>query len=153
MCGRCVFNLPVTKTDPQALGKKRTHACACSTSAGSESMCPVKVARKLYRGAVHHGPVGAHPIPAMRPLWPSAGGQFITKSAATLTFQKLAALTGTDTRVTGHACRVTSGHLVDSSLLSVGLQGCIGVRSGLPLVLRNCCRCKGHEGIATHGGA
>ena len=95
-CGRCVFNLPITKTDPQALGKKR-----------SESMCPVKVARKLYRGAVHHGPIGAHPIPAMRPLWPSAGGQFITKSAATLTVQKLAALTVTDTRVTGHACRVT----------------------------------------------
>ena len=107
-CGRCVFNLPVTKTDPQALGKKRTHACACSASVGGgESLCPVKVARKLYHGAVHHGPAGAHPIPAMRPLWPSAGGQFITKSAATLTFQKLAALTGTDTRVTGHACRVT----------------------------------------------
>ena len=30
-CGRCVFNLPVTKTDPQALGKKR-----------SESMCRSK---------------------------------------------------------------------------------------------------------------
>ena len=30
-----------------------------------------------------------------------------------------------------------SGHLVNSGLLSVGLQGCLGVRSGLPLVLRN----------------
>ena len=71
-CGCCVFSSPVTKTDPQALGKKRTHACACSSSVGSESMCPVKVARKLYHGGDHCGPVGAHPIPAMRPLWPSA---------------------------------------------------------------------------------
>ena len=45
--------------------------------------------------------------PILMLLWPSAEGQFITKSAATLTFQKLAALTGTDTSVTGHACRVT----------------------------------------------
>ena len=37
-CGRCVFNLPVTKTDPQALGKKRTHSVG-----GSETLCPVKV--------------------------------------------------------------------------------------------------------------
>ena len=27
-CGRCVFNLPVNMSDPQALGKKRTHTCA-----------------------------------------------------------------------------------------------------------------------------
>ena len=27
-CGRCVFELPVSKTDPQAVGKKRTHICA-----------------------------------------------------------------------------------------------------------------------------
>ena len=100
-CGRCVFNLPVTKTDPQALGKKRTHACACSaTVAGGGALCPVKVARKLYHAALHHGPDGAHPIPGMRPFWPSVGGQFVSKRAATLTFQKLAALTGTDARTT-----------------------------------------------------
>ena len=43
----------------------------------------------------------------MRPLWPSVEGQFVSKRAATLTFQKLAALTGTDARITRHACRVT----------------------------------------------
>ena len=102
-------------------------------------------------------PAGAHLIPAMRPSWPSAEGQFVTKSAATLTFQKLAALTGTDTRVTGHACRVTggggSGHLVASGLLSMLLQGRVGVRSGLPLILHDRCRGQGHEGIAFNGGA
>ena len=45
-CGRCVFDLPVSKTDPQAVGKKRTHMCACSPAvAGSEALCPVKVAK------------------------------------------------------------------------------------------------------------
>ena len=34
-CGRCVIDFPVTKSDPQALGKKRTHTCACSTVVGS----------------------------------------------------------------------------------------------------------------------
>ena len=66
-------------------------------------LCPVKVARKLHHGAFHHCPDGAHPIP----LWPSVEGQFVSKREATLTFQKLAALTGTDARITGHACRVT----------------------------------------------
>ena len=38
-CGRCVFDLPVTKTDPQALGKKRTHACACSATVAGGGLC------------------------------------------------------------------------------------------------------------------
>ena len=106
-CGRCVFDLPVTKADPQALGKKRTHTCACSTIAGSEALCPVKVALKLHRAATQHGPVGAHPLPGMRPLWPAVSGKFVSKRAATATFQKLAVLTAVDSQVTGHACRVT----------------------------------------------
>ena len=139
---RCVFNLPVTKTDPEALGKKRTHACTCSAHVGGgESLCSVKVARK-YHCAVHHKPAGAHPIPAMRPLWPSVGGQLITKSAASLTFQKLAALTGTDTRVIGHACRVTGAQ--------AGLPGCVGARSGLSTTD---VAAKVTKGIASDGGA
>ena len=107
-CGRCVFDLPVSKTDPQALGKKRTHTCACSPAVvGSEALCPVKVAKKLHNAALRHEPVGAHPIPGMRPLWPTVDGKFVSKRAATLTFQKLAKLTAVDTTVTGHACRVT----------------------------------------------
>ena len=74
---------------------------------GSEALCPVKVAKKLYDAALRHGPVGAHPIPEMRPLWPSVEGKFVSKRAATLTFQKLAELTAVDTTVTGHACRAT----------------------------------------------
>ena len=78
-CGRCVFDLPVTKSDAQALGKKRTHTCACSTVVGSEALCPVKVAMKLHRAATLHSPVGAHPLPGMRPLWPAVSGKFVRK--------------------------------------------------------------------------
>ena len=56
--------------------------CACSPAVvGSEALCPVKVAKKLYDAALRHGPVGAHPIPGMRPLWPSVEGKFVSKRA------------------------------------------------------------------------
>ena len=106
-CGRCVFDLLVTKTDPQGLGKKRTHTCACSTVVGSEAMCPVWVAKKLHRAATQHSPMGAHPLPGMRPLRPAVSGKFVSKRAATTTFQRLAELTAIDSQVTGHVCRVT----------------------------------------------
>ena len=103
-CGLCIFDLPMSKTDPQALGKKRTHSCTCSTN---EALCPVKVARKLHDAALQHSPAGAHPLQGMRPLWPSANGKFVSKRAATSTFQKLAVMVGIDSRITGHMCRVT----------------------------------------------
>ena len=43
----------------------------------------------------------------MRPLWPAVSGKFVSKIAATVTFQRLAELTVMDSQVTGHACRVT----------------------------------------------
>ena len=48
-CGTCTFDLPVSKTDLQALGKRRTHSCACSGGVpGSDGLCLVKVARSLH---------------------------------------------------------------------------------------------------------
>ena len=57
----------------------------------------------------------------MRPSWPSVRGQFVSKRAATLTFQKLAALTRTNTRVTGHACRVTGAQAMAVAGFDIGL--------------------------------
>ena len=91
---------PLARSEPMRV-------LAATVVAGGGTLCPVKVARKLYHGAFHHCPDGPHPIPEMRPLCPTVDGQFVSKRAATLTFQKLAALTGTDARITGHACRVT----------------------------------------------
>ena len=105
-CGSCTFDLPVSKTDTQALGKRRTHTCACS-AAGARSLCPVKTARGLHAAARSFAPAGANPDPGMRPLCPTRRGQFRSKKSATLTFQKLAGLSGEDARITGHVCRVT----------------------------------------------
>ena len=74
-CGRCVVDLPVTKSDPHASGKKRTHTCACST----------------------------HPFLGMRPLRLSVSGKTASKRAATAKFQGLAELSAIDTKVT-RAC-------------------------------------------------
>ena len=79
-CGTCTLDLPVSKTDLQALGKHRTHSCACSDMVqGSDKLCPVKVARALHTAASNFAPPGASPDPGMRPLWPSRRGQFTTQ--------------------------------------------------------------------------
>eukprot|EP00971_Amphidinium_carterae_P112220 2222827-Amphidinium_carterae.1 len=39
-CGIAVVDLPVSKTDFQALGKKRAHGCACPSL-----LCPVAAMR------------------------------------------------------------------------------------------------------------
>ena len=96
----------MSKTDTQALGKRRTHTCTCS-AAGGRSLCPVKTARDLHAAARSFAPAGANPDPGMRPLWPTRRGQFPSKKSVTLTFQKLAGLSGVDVRITGHVCRVT----------------------------------------------
>ena len=50
--GSCTFDLPVSKTDTQALGKRRTHSCACSAAVpAARSLCPVKVAKDLHSAA------------------------------------------------------------------------------------------------------
>ena len=96
----------MSKTDTQALGKRRTHSCACSAAvSGAGRLCPVKVAKALHSAARSFAPVGADPDPGMRPLWPTRRGQFPSEESATLTFQKLAVLSGLDARVTGHVCR------------------------------------------------
>ena len=41
-CGSCSINLPVSKTDPEALGKHRLHGCCCAAGG-----CPVVAARCL----------------------------------------------------------------------------------------------------------
>ena len=41
-CGTCRINLPVSKTDSEALGKYRLHGCCCE-----QGGCPVAAARDL----------------------------------------------------------------------------------------------------------
>ena len=107
-CGSCTFDLPVSKTDTQALGKRRTHTCACS-AAGGCSLCPVKTARDLHTAARNFAPAGVNPDPGMRPCGQREEASFRTRKSVTLTFQKLAGFSGEDVRITGHVCRVGCG--------------------------------------------
>ena len=52
-CGSASFNLPVSKCDISALGKVRTHGCACPAA------CPVGALRKLFSSAIRKAPGGA----------------------------------------------------------------------------------------------
>ena len=47
-CGSCTFDLPVSMTDTQALGKRRTDSCACSAAVpAARSLCHIEVAKDL----------------------------------------------------------------------------------------------------------
>ena len=90
-----------------------------------------QVAMKLHKAATQHSPVGAHPLPGMSPLWPAVSGKFVSKRAATATFQSLE-LTVVDSQVTGHACRVTGAQAVAVAGVDVWLiQAFTGVVPGL----------------------
>ena len=115
---------------PSSSGQE-AYAHMCSTVVGSEAMCPVWVATKLHRAATQHSPMGAHPLPGMRPLWPAVRRKFVSKRAVTTTFQRLAELTAIDSQVTGHVCRVTGAQAMAVAGVDVwvGLQSCIGAHS------------------------
>ena len=126
-CGSCTFDLPVSKTDTQALGKRRSHTCACS-AAGGPSLCPVETARDLHAAARSFAPA-ANPDPGMRPLWPTRRGQFPSKSETGWVERS---------RCQNHRARL-SGHgspsngcgrhrvVAHPGLLSMGLPGGAGV--------------------------
>ena len=104
-CGECEVDMPVSKADVQALGKKRKHVCTCDVQrGGGHTLCPVKVMRMLWTAAQDFAPEGAEEDLGLRPLWPTAEGKFPSKGAVTLTFQKLAEKGGMDTRITGQMC-------------------------------------------------
>ena len=120
-CGTYTFDLPMTKTDTQALGKRWSHSCACSVAASAGLMCPVKVAKDLHIAASGFSPVGVDPDPGMRPLWPTRRGRLPSKRLVTLTFQKLAVMSGLGARVTGHVCQVTGAQAMAAAGIELWL--------------------------------
>ena len=71
-CGTCTINLPVSKTDVMALGKRRTHGFCCGDGV---ICCPVRAARNLVMcqegrpGLLNHH----------RPIVSTAGGNPVSK--------------------------------------------------------------------------
>ena len=57
-CGTCTFGFPVSKSDLQALSRRRTLSCACSAAVpGSGKLCPVTVAKTSHSAATEVAPV------------------------------------------------------------------------------------------------
>jgi hypothetical protein len=111
-CGTATFNLPVSKSDVQALGKFRTHVCTCPSP-----LCPVKAARSVVAAArttwatTIFGETGEF---SQFPLVPDFLGGRVTKRAMTAAFIVVAKASGMQEgqRITGHSPRVTGAQLM-----------------------------------------
>ena len=102
LCGRAVFNLPVSKSDYRALGKIRTHNCACPSP-----VCPVAAAQRLRARAVAIASRG-HKELSTAPLVPTPTGEHQTKTQVVDMYKSLVDEVGLNNlRITGHSPRVT----------------------------------------------
>jgi hypothetical protein len=102
LCGRAVFNLPVSKSDYRALGKIRTHNCACPSP-----VCPVAAAQRLRARAIALAARGRKALPTA-PLVPTPTGEHQTKAQVVAMYQSLVDKVGSShLRITGHSPRVT----------------------------------------------
>ena len=146
-CGIASFDLPVSKSDVHALGKVRSHGCACPAA------CPVLALRKLVEFAgggsgsgstsvVFPSVGGVRPnvsffkeAVASRPLCPTPAGGFPTKAGMTSVFQRLGLELGVSKHITGHMPRVSGAvHLAKAGLEIWKIQ--IFCRWGSDVVLR-----------------
>ena len=100
-CGTATLDLPVSKSDPTALGSPRTHGCCCPLVG-----CPVLAVRQLYDlAAGMRRPMTPDEL-ELRPLSPTLAGGFPTKRAVVACYAGLARLLGKEVHVTGHMPRV-----------------------------------------------
>ena len=88
------FSLPVSKTDPQAVGCVRTWGCVCAASGpGHKPLCPFHAAASLL---AHHqlrfAPAGQG-LPLNFPLFPTQDGSWCSRSGFLGTIAELARLT------------------------------------------------------------
>jgi hypothetical protein len=110
-CGTATIDLPVSKSDVKALGKRRTHVCTCPSP-----LCPVAAATRLLASAraawdlTGHGELELEQFP----LVPDFMGMHVTKRAVTNAFGIVARASGSadSARITGHSARVTGAQLM-----------------------------------------
>ena len=101
-CGGCTWLLPVSKNDHMALGKKRTHWCACPSP-----LCPVAAAKKLHEASSKLAMALARAENNM-PLVPTTGGRHYNKQQIVNYIQHAARIAGQkETYITGHSLRCT----------------------------------------------
>ena len=102
-CGTATVDLPVSKADVRALGKRRTLRCACPSA-----LCPLATAKFLVDQA-RARPSSSGVSDEFVPLIADGAGRPVTKAAVVATFKKVALAAGMapSARITGHSPRVT----------------------------------------------
>ena len=102
-CGVATLHLPVSKTDPGALGTFRSLSCACPSV-----LCPVRALKR----AVHED-TRVGPRRPKHPVFPNIFGEHLSKKQVVADFRKVARHAGMDKGVfiTGHSGRVTGAQM------------------------------------------
>ena len=102
-CGVATLHLPVTKTDPGALGTYRSLSCACPSV-----LCPVRALKHAMHRDICVGPRGPR-----HPVFPNVFGEHLSKKQVVADFRKVARHAGMDEGVfiTGHSGRVTGAQM------------------------------------------
>ena len=111
------WRLPVSKTDPQALGCVRTWRCVCSTGTGLCGACAV-IAQMEFVKTSFEGKV--EDVNAL-PLFPTIDGSAPSKDAVVATIEQVALLAGQPIKgddgenlLGGHSLRVTGARMLAS---------------------------------------
>ena len=114
LCGVASLLLPVSKADPQALGKLRSLRCSCPSP-----LCPVGAAKRLFLSAKAR-PAAVGLPDHLVPLIADVDGAPVTKANIVKAFRALATAAGmpASTRITGHSCRVTGAQRMAAAGIS-----------------------------------
>ena len=101
--GCAEVNLPASKADTQALGKRRSLRCSCPSP-----LCPVAAAKRLV-AAARVRQVATGGSAEFVPLVVDINGAPVTKAGMVKAFKRVAELSGMKdvSRITGHSARVT----------------------------------------------
>ena len=102
-CGVATLHLPVSKTDPGALGTYRSLSCACPSV-----LCPVLALKRAVLEDTRAGPRRPK-----HPVFPNIFGEHLSKKQVVADFRKVARHAGMDKGVfiTGHSGRVTGAQM------------------------------------------
>ena len=109
-CGTCSFLLPVSKTDPTALGRERLHGCSCPSLA-----CPVAAARRLLADSAVRYAADEEEDLATRPMVATVSGAFPKKAQVQAALQRIGNALGMEVLPTGHAMRATGAQAMAAS--------------------------------------
>ena len=123
---RASLDLPVSKTDPSAVGCTRTWGCTCASAVPAEDCVYHAAAEHLVAVRKVLGVPTGDPLEQAMPLFPDAAGATITKAAMVSTIEALAAAAGESLkdsagqrRFGGHSLRVSGAHWLGALGFSV----------------------------------